>query len=205
MTEEEVKKFLKEKTEVLGEISERAHSIHDAVNQTYESYPYGYHLDRVTGAVIDYLAPVCTDEEDILPVIFGSYFHDSIEDARLTYSDVKNEALKFFSEEKALLATEIVYALTNEKGRTREERAGERYYSLIRETPYAPFVKACDRFANMNHSFWKEDKFDLKMRKVYSDEMEHFLQGVTSPHAESDPRFSIPEELIQKMNDLVKG
>ena len=43
--------------------------------------------------------------------------------------------------EQCITAAEIVYALTNDKGRTRKERAGEHYYAGIRETPYAPFVK----------------------------------------------------------------
>ena len=205
MTEETVKTVLKENTLVLGMISDRAHSIHDGVNQFYDNYPYGYHLDRVARKVIDCLGAVCSEEEDILPVVFGAYFHDTMEDARLTYNDVKREALKFFSEEKSLLATEIVYALTNEKGRTRAERADERYYSLIRETPYAPFVKVCDRYANMKHSFGKAGGLDLRMRKIYSDELEHFLRSVRSPLAGSDPRFSVPEGLIQELHDLMKG
>jgi len=68
-----------------------------------------------------------------VPLFFGGYYHDSIEDARLTYNDVMKVARNMMTEEQALMATEIVYALTNEKGRTRAERAGEKYYQGIRE------------------------------------------------------------------------
>ena len=40
-----------------------------------------------------------------------------------------------------------MYALTNEKGRTRAERAGVKYYEGIRAVPYAPMVKLADRMA----------------------------------------------------------
>ena len=70
----------------------------------------------------------------------------------MTYNDVKKVAGSMLTEEQALMATEIVYALTNDKGRSRAERAGEKYYQGIRETPYAPFVKLCDRLANITYS-----------------------------------------------------
>ena len=78
-------------------------------------------------------------------MFFGAYYHDSIEDARLTYNDVIRIAKRWMDDEQALIATEIVYALTNDKGRTRAERAGEKYYQGIRETAFAPFVKLSDR------------------------------------------------------------
>mgnify|MGYP007056209090 CR=1 FL=1 len=92
---------------------------------------------------------VCTSPADVVPLLFGTFYHDSIEDARLTYNDVMSKARCFMNDEQALAATEIVYALTNDKGRTRAERAGEKYYAGIRSTPYAPFVKLCDRMANV--------------------------------------------------------
>ena len=66
------------------------------------------------------------------------------------------------------LATEIVYALTNEKGRNRHERANEKYYAGIRDTMYAPLVKACDRLANYNYA--KETH--SRMVSCYEKEME---------------------------------
>ena len=75
----------------------------------------------------------------ILPVLFGAYFHDSIEDARLTYNDVMKIAKKLMSDEQAFLATEIVYALTNEKGRNRHERANEKPGYETRNTFYMHF------------------------------------------------------------------
>lgn len=147
-------KWVKEHETVLQNIRQAAHELHESVNQTYDgSHPYGFHLDMVVDSIYKYGHEVCADEQDLLPLFFGAYYHDSIEDARQTYNDVKKAALQWMDKEQAITAAEIVYALTNDKGRTRAERAGEHYYQGIRETPYAPFVKLADRLANTTYSF----------------------------------------------------
>ena len=98
------------------------------------------------------------------------------------------------------MATEVVYALTNDKGRTRAERAGEHYYAGIRATPYAPFVKLCDRLANMTHSFTVSDGGNNRMRTVYQQEWEHFRQSITGES--SDQRLALPESMIQQILSL---
>ena len=50
------------------------------------------------------------------------------------------------------IGSEIAYALTNEKGRTRTDQANEKYYEGIRSTKYAPMVKYADRIANLRYS-----------------------------------------------------
>ena len=162
-----------------------AHDLHESVNQTYAGlFPYGFHLDMVVEGVRNYGYTVCAREEDVLPLFFAAYYHDSIEDARLTYNDVMRVARDEMTEEQALMATEIVYALTNDKGRTRAERAGEKYYQGIRETPYAPFVKLCDRLANITYSCTGEGNKGTRMREVYKGEMPHFLPAI-NPHSAS--------------------
>ena len=140
----------------IEQIRESAHQLHEHVNQTYDKvHPYGFHLDMVADAVYKYGHEVCAEEHDVLPLFFAAYFHDSIEDARQTYNDVTKTARQWMDEEQAYTAAEIVYALTNDKGRTRAERAGENYYQGIRETPYAPFVKLADRHHNMRtYMYW---------------------------------------------------
>ena len=48
-------------------------------------------------------------------------------------------------------AADIVYAVTNEKGKNRAERANDKYYAGIVATPGAVFVKLCDRIANVQY------------------------------------------------------
>ena len=118
--------FLAANQETILAIRDAAFALHTSVGQTYSGQlPYSYHLGMVADAAMKYGAEVVTDEQDILPVVFGAYYHDSIEDARLTYNDVTKVAKQFMNESQAIMAAEVVYALTNDKGRTRAERAGE--------------------------------------------------------------------------------
>ena len=191
-------------SDILEQIRKSAHQLHADVNQTYgDGLPYGFHIDMVADAVRRYGHLVCQDERDVLPLLFGAYYHDSIEDARLTYNDVTAVARQFMDEELAKMAAEIVYALTNDKGRNRAERAGENYYRGIRETPYAPFVKLADRLANISYSFSHANKDNVHMKAVYSRELPHFLEAIQSPRAISDCRFALPEEMISAVEKLI--
>lgn len=182
--------------ESLEQIRLDAHRLHESVNQFYDGdKPYGYHLDMVAKEVYAYGHLVLVGEADLLPLFMGAWFHDSIEDARVSYNDVKKIALKLgLTEEQAFMASEIVYALTNEKGRNRKERAGKRYYEGIRNTPYAPFVKMCDRMANIRYSCGSYNMGNLRMAKVYEDEMPYFTQAILVET--DDIRFLVPETMV---------
>lgn len=202
MTREEFESLMAKYADKIETIRQSAHDLHQSVNQTYgDELPYGYHLDMVVNGIRDFGHLVCAGEEDVLPLFFGGYYHDSIEDARLTYNDVMKVARKWLTEEQALMATELVYALTNDKGRTRAERAGEKYYKGIRETPYAPFVKLCDRLANISYSCSGVNADNLHMKEVYKQEMPHFLASI-NPHSD-DSRFQLPQETVLKLAECL--
>ena len=99
------------------------------------------------------------------------------------------------------MGVEIVYALTNDKGRTRAERAGEKYYKGIRETPYAPFVKLCDRLANVTYSCEADGHRGTRMKDVYIGEMHHFLMSI-NPHSD-DIRKKVPLEVIEALAEIL--
>ena len=202
MNREEFETYMQQYDRQIEAIRQSAHQLHASVNQSYGDHlPYGYHLDMVVEGIRDYGHLVCASEQDVLPLFFGGYYHDSIEDARLTYNDVMHTARQFLTEEQALTATEIAYALTNDKGRTRAERAGEKYYQGIRETPYAPFVKLCDRLANITFSCAGDDVSNRHMRDVYKQEVPHFLASI-NPHSD-DPRFLVPQEVVMKLAECL--
>jgi hypothetical protein len=202
MTKEDFQAFLNKYADQIDHFRQMAHDLHQSVNQTYAgSLPYGFHLDMVVEGVRNYGYLVCVREEDVLPLFFGAYYHDSIEDARLTYNDVMRLARNEMTIEQAMMATEIVYALTNDKGRTRAERAGENYYKGIRETPYAPFVKLCDRLANITYSCTGEGNKGTRMNEVYKGEMPHFLPAI-NPHSD-DPRFAVPVEVVEALAEIL--
>ena len=202
MIKDDFQALLVKYADQIDHFRQMAHDLHQSVNQTYAgTLPYGFHLDMVVEGVRNYGHLVCVREDDVLPLFFGAYYHDSIEDARMTYNDVMREARSVMSVEQALLATEIVYALTNDKGRTRAERAGEKYYQGIRETPYAPFVKLCDRLANITFSCSGEGPKGDRMKEVYKGEMPHFLPAI-NPHSD-DPRFAVPTDVIMALAEIL--
>lgn len=193
---------LDELAPIINEIRNDAHALHASVNHAYDRIrPYGFHLDMVVNWVRKYIEEVCVSEQDILPIYFAAFYHDSIEDARLSYNDVMKIAKEVMDEEQAYLATEIVYALTNEKGRNRAERANEKYFAGIREIPYAPFVKLADRLANTSYAFSKGTADSLRMSKVYREELPGFLEALKVKG--NDVRFSLPAAMVEDLWEVI--
>ena len=193
---------LDELAPIINEIRYDAHALHASVNHAYDRIrPYGFHLDMVVNWVRKYIEEVCVSEQDILPIYFAAFYHDSIEDARLSYNDVMKIAQELMDEEQAYLATEIVYALTNEKGRNRAERANEKYFAGIREIPYAPFVKLADRLANTSYAFSKGTADSLRMSKVYREELPGFLDALKVEG--TDVRFSLPAAMVEDLWEVI--
>lgn len=196
-------KLVAENAPYIDKIKIMAHKVHADVNQHYGgSLPYSVHLDSVVRFVREYGHHVCARPSDVLPIFFGAYFHDSIEDARLTYNDVKKIALGFMLPDQALMAAEIVYALTNEKGRTRAERADARYYAGICSTPYAPMCKLADRLANVSFSLRNHSHTDNAMKRVYAAELPHFLKSISASARPSDIRLSVPAEMSAALKSI---
>ena len=202
MTYEEFQACVEKHRPDIEEVRECAHMLHESVNQQYDKkHPYGFHLDMVADSVFKYGHLICQSEHDVLPLFFGAFYHDSIEDARMSYNDVTKAARLFMDDEQAYMAAEMVYALTNDKGRTRAERAGEHYYQGIRETLYAPFLKLADRLANTTYSFTHCNKENVHMKEVYREEMPHFLEAIDA-HSD-DPRLGLPQEMIDDIYKLL--
>lgn len=132
---------------------------HSDVNHLYDGKPYSNHLVMVDDACYAFLHMIPADKQNVIRSACA--LHDTIEDCRVTFNDLAKE----FGAEVA----EIVYAVTNEKGRNRKERANDKYYQGIRDTPGAAFVKICDRIANVKHSKATGSTMLAKYRQEHSD------------------------------------
>jgi (p)ppGpp synthase/HD superfamily hydrolase len=141
----------------VDKIRQYAIDCHNHVNQTYAGFPYSYHLEMVHLVALQYIDLIPKQEQN--QVLASCWTHDLIEDARATYNDIKKEC--------GYLVAEITFALTNEKGRNRKERQSDKYYEGIRRTPYAIFVKLCDRIANTRHSVKSKSSMAEKYKKEY--------------------------------------
>jgi (p)ppGpp synthase/HD superfamily hydrolase len=157
---------------------------HRSTNHMYDTYlPYEFHLRMVATAANDFihLAPKHIQVNCLL----AAYGHDLIEDTRVSYNDVKAS----LGEQ----AADIVYAVTNEKGKNRKERANDKYYQGIRETPGAVFVKLCDRIANVQYSKMTQSR----MFEMYKKENPNFIKalGYSETH-ELAPMFDYLNNLL---------
>lgn len=146
---------------IIEKARQYAISCHSETNHKYDGYPYEVHLQMVADAAgrYAYLIPE-KDQEDF---IAAAWVHDVIEDCRQTYNDVLMATNK--------QVAELAYALTNEKGRNRKERANEKYYAGIRACPYATLLKVCDRIANTEYSI----NTASRMAGMYAKELPDFV------------------------------
>lgn len=156
---------------------------HRDTNHYYDQYlPYEFHLrmvdtvaeqfEHLLDDTLDYALGKKREEMDrgdefeslrhiCRIAVWG---HDLIEDTRTSYNDVKSAL--------GIGVANIVYAVTNLRGKTRDERAGDEYYKLIRETKGATFVKLCDRIANVQYSKMTKSR----MFEMYKKENDHFME-----------------------------
>lgn len=156
-------------SKVMTTISEKARDYailcHNNTNHKYDKvFAYSMHLQMVVDVAMKFIHLVPEEYRDA--VIAGCWVHDVIEDCRETYNDVK----KATNEQVA----ELAYALTNEKGKNRKERASDKYYEGIRNTPYAVFIKICDRAANYEYS----KRTGSRMAEMYEKEMPEFITSL---------------------------
>lgn len=156
---------------------------HIQTNHLYDNdLPYSFHLKMVVNEVNHFLdkskysyegsefSKFQTDRQysDILKC--AAWGHDLIEDTRTSYSDIFDIAGK--------AVAEIIFALTNEKGKNRNERASDKYYEGIINTPGAAFIKFCDRIANVKYGIMASNE---RMVSLYKEENDHFVKSIYSP------------------------
>lgn len=176
----------------------RAH-IH--TNHQYDGFSYGVHLELVFAVGCKYAHLVLNDtnaetlgnpslplygikpKEGVKYALAGLWTHDLIDDARITYNKLAKEITP--------QVAEFTFALSNNKGRTPEDREDKAYYELICNTPYAVFGKLCDRIANARYGLDKGGKSKQFLR--YKANYSKFREELFSPNYQ--PMFDELEEI----------
>lgn len=138
---------------------------HYHANQRYGVYPYMYHINQV----IDIAEQFCYEPD----IIISCALHDILEDTNLSYNDLKT----YFNEDIA----EIVYAVTDELGRDRNERKSKTY-PKIKSNWRAIVVKMCDRIANIEHS----KLYDPQLFGLYMREHKDFIENIIPVNMHSE-------------------
>lgn len=161
-------------------------SAHADTNHKYDNKPYAVHLGMVVAYAYKYIHLI--PKELRLGVIHACWLHDTIEDCRMTFNDIK----KIAGEKVA----NIVYAVSNEKGHNRQERASHKYYQGIRDTPGAIFVKLCDRLANVSYGY----QIQSPMLGLYHKEHSEFIDKLFIENVSFVGYISMVEELADLLH-----
>lgn len=161
---------------------------HTDTNHMYDTLPYEFHLQGVNFTAVWYSHLV--DERILADIEDATWGHDLLEDCRVTYNNL-------LSNGASTLTANIIYALTNEKGKTRAERANDKYYEGIRNTEGAVFVKLCDRIANITYSKNKGSR----MLDMYRKENPNFISKLG--YYEQHPLKQMFDHIEELLNGTV--
>lgn len=174
---------------------------HQETNHKYDGYiPYEFHLQMALTIAkrFIHLIPDADEGFPVRPIVLAAVIaHDAIEDARMTYNDIRNTAISCgATEQKATMIAEIVRAVTNNvRGRNRDERMPDYIYEEIKTTYFALFVKLCDRLANLQYGLMTGGS----MPKKYKLEHPHFKEMLYSDEA-YDEMWNELEILFDKVS-----
>lgn len=188
------------KNKMADSFQQWCYQAHSNTNHLYHDYiPYRFHLEMVRAVAMKY-RHVAEKIGVVLHVMTAAADgHDLIEDARKTYNDVRKELCRYMHYDSATEAADIIFAVTNNTGKTRSERADAAYYNKIQNTKGAAFIKLCDRIANV--TFGK--LMGSRMVQMYKEENEHFISSIFSTRG-GDNIYYIQshQEMINELNNL---
>jgi (p)ppGpp synthase/HD superfamily hydrolase len=141
---------------------------HGITNHFYdEDVPYSFHLHQVGLVCMRFIHLIPEVDKEI--VIAACWLHDTIEDTRKNWNDLKRVVNE--------LAANYSYALTNEKGKFRSDRANDEYYKQIKYYKHSLFIKLCDRIANVFYAKSKGSSMYQKYQKEAADFYNHLYDG----------------------------
>ena len=141
------------------------HQHDEACNQKYDELPFSFHLKMVKAQAekfVDLFYPNNTvDMSYKRALIFaGCAGHDLIEDARISFNDIKDKM--------GPDVAEIIFLCTEMRGRNRGERKNDQFYNDLVKNELAVFVKLCDIMANSLYSVLSNSTMLKKQKEEWS-------------------------------------
>lgn len=191
------------------------------VNQKYDNnLPYSFHTDIVLLQGLKFLHLI-PDSVDKFVVKCGLKGHDLIEDARLSYNDIKkvlNDILTkngLYGEELSFdeissnpylgipkKVAEVIFKCTDYQGRTREERKPNGYYNELVKDKLAVFVKISDIIGNTKYSLLKNTPMFGMYKKEWHTKVRKLLHTGTQKLIFPADDGSIYQELFDYLDGI---
>lgn len=187
------------------------------VNQFYdEGITYSFHTNVVLLQGEKFLHLI-TDNINKFIVKCGLKGHDLIEDARLSYNDIKeslkkilikNGILEFYHKDEVekicVDIAEIVFLCTDYTGRNRKERKPNKLYEDLSKNKLATFVKICDIIGNIKYGLLtNSDKFAM-YKKEWHTKVRKILHTGTQTHIFITDKGSIYQEMFEYLDKILE-
>ena len=149
-----------------------------------EGYPYSKHLNDVYNVLITF----GLFHEPLLVV---AWLHDTIEDTQVVYEDVQSEF--------GNMIANLVYLVTDKRGRNRRERQENTYPELAKDH-YARLVKLADRIANITMTTHdSQEKFIM-----YEKEYPYFKETLQAGMEEKDEFHEVEKRMWIHLDALLE-
>jgi len=158
-----------------------SYKLHSYNAQIYDNkYSYLYHIEYAAAQLKELMKHIGGEEDSQVYInsLCAIYLHDSVEDAGITYNDIRN----MFNIDIA----EAVFGVTNNRGRTRKERSGGDFYDVLTSNKVSVYCKIADRCANYKYGA----EVDSSMSRKYKKENPDFVAGLKGI-IEKDATFNV--------------
>lgn len=157
------------------------------LGQKHGDRPYWTHLRDVANIIISWNLP--DYDFNTLFLMCCAWLHDVIEDTAATYQDVR----RLFGEEVA----ELVWAVTDEIGRNREERK-ERTYPKIFATANSTVLKLADLHSNVTRAVRDKTRPLQMYKKEWAEHYAIFKEAIAQHDLET-----VVGHVLEDLNKLM--
>ena len=148
---------------------ENARNYHNSANCLYSNHEYIYHVDMVVNNLIEY-KNIFINKDDYISTYIAGYYHDCIEDAQLSFNDIKYVS--------NVVVAKIVLAVTD----VHEENRLLRHLMTMGKTVKdyrAIILKLCDIKANAKYSRDNKSSMYKKYVEEYAYRKPIFKKALT--------------------------
>ena len=187
------------------------------VNQFYdEGITYSFHTNVVLLQGEKFLHLI-TDNINKFIVKCGLKGHDLIEDARLSYNDIKeslkkilikNGILEFYHKDEVekicVDIAEIVFQCSDFRGMSREERKPIQYYNELSQNKLAIFVKISDIIGNVKYGLLTNSSKLENYKKEWHTKVRKILHTGTQKHIFFTDNGSIYQEMFEYLDKILE-
>jgi hypothetical protein len=159
-------------------------SAHNSAGHTYYGKPYVSHLSMVAFSAGEFANKIFEPRHRTV-IMSAAWTHEVLKLPTVSFNQLRLET--------NLMSALISFAILPNKGRTRNEKYDDHYFQTLKQVPFAPFIKICDRLANATHAV----ACNHAMMRVYKAEHSKFKEWLYEEKYE--PIFKLLDRTFEKV------